>query len=102
MPTVNKVQRPWITKPEKKVSQKPNGNIPTNFYRLAEWRKLRARVLQEQPLCVHCFNQKRLTPAQMVDHINPIRLGGEPLDEENLMPLCHHCHQIKRGKERHV
>lgn len=103
MPTVRKVQRPWIKPAPSKprFNQKPAGDIPTNFYRMAAWRKLRALVLQETPLCVHCKEQKRLTPATMVDHIKPIRLGGEPLDEANLMPLCHHCHQVKRGKERH-
>ena len=100
MPTVSKVKRPWIPE-RKKVSQTPNGDIPANFYRMAAWRKLRASVLEQQPLCVQCKAQKRPTVAQMVDHIKPIRLGGEPLDEANLMPLCHHCHQVKRGKERH-
>jgi 5-methylcytosine-specific restriction protein A len=100
MPTIHKTKRPWLVE-RPKTTHKPTGNIPANFYRLAEWRKLRAKVLQQQPLCVHCKEQKRLTPAQMVDHIKPIRLGGLPLDESNLMPLCNHCHQIKRGKERH-
>ncbi|WP_461129618.1 HNH endonuclease [Spirosoma aerophilum] len=68
---------------------------------MAAWRKLRARVLDNYPFCVHCQQVNRLTTAQMVDHIRPIRLGGEPLDEANLMPLCNRCHQVKRGKERH-
>ena len=101
MPTVNKVQRPWTKTNPKPDNRIPNGAIPANFYRMAAWRKLRTRVLEQQPLCVHCMEQKRLTVAQMVDHINPIRLGGEPLDEANTMPLCHNCHQKKRGKERH-
>ncbi|SOD78985.1 HNH endonuclease [Spirosoma fluviale] len=101
MPTVNKPEWPWIKANPKPTYQAPKGNIPANFYRMAPWRKLRARVLENSPLCVHCLEKNRLTPAQMVDHIKPIRLGGEPLDETNLMPLCNHCHQVKRGKERH-
>ncbi|MVM40385.1 hypothetical protein GO730_26555 [Spirosoma sp. HMF3257] len=104
MPTIHKVKRPWViqaTKSNSRICQPLNGNIPTNFYRMADWRKLRERVLEKQPLCVHCKEKQRITLAQMVDHIKPIRSGGEPLDEANLMPLCHHCHQIKRGKERH-
>ena len=37
----------------------------------------------------------------MVDHIQPIRLGGLPYDPANLAPLCYICHQRKRGKEGH-
>lgn len=99
MPTVNRVQRPWL-KPQPK-SKAPNGPIPENFYRLAKWRKLRARVLEQHPLCAHCKEQKQITVAQMVDHTTPIRLGGEPYDEANLLPLCNKCHNVKRGKERH-
>lgn len=34
-------------------------------------------------------------PADVVDHIVPIKKGGAELDESNLQPLCHSCHNKK-------
>ena len=102
MPTVNKVQRPWIKTNPKPDNRTPNGNIPANFYRLAAWRKLRARVLEAEPFCRECMSQQIVTPAQMVDHIQPIRLGSAPMDEANLAAMCNSCHAKKRNKERYL
>ncbi len=111
MPTTNNPVRPWMKKspPTKqtKTYASPTGaragagDIPENLYRLARWKKLRKQVLDTEPFCRECMSRKIPTPAQMVDHIQPIRLGGSPYDPGNLAPLCHRCHQRKRGRERH-
>lgn len=58
-----------------------------------KWQKARNAFLGENPLCVMCESEGRLTPAQVVDHITPHR-GDELLfwDRENWQPLCkiHH------------
>lgn len=56
------------------------------------WRRLRARVLAEEPMCRHCGE-----PATDVDHVS-----GDPSDNRrtNLQPLCHGCHSHKTGRER--
>lgn len=56
------------------------------------WRRLRTRVLAEEPLCRMCSE-----PATDVDHVN-----GDPSDnsKQNLQPLCHACHSHKTGRER--
>jgi 5-methylcytosine-specific restriction protein A len=41
----------------------------------------------------------RVTAAQMVDHIKPVRLGGEFWDERNYQSLCNSCHAVKSAKE---
>lgn len=71
------------------------------FYQAPHWRKLRALILEREPLCRECNKEGRITEAKMVDHIKPIRLGGERIDEDNLQPLCHSCHNTKSAKERH-
>jgi 5-methylcytosine-specific restriction protein A len=38
-------------------------------------------------------------PAEMVDHITPIRLGGARFAASNLQPLCNACHAVKRAEE---
>ena len=37
---------------------------------------LRARLLYDEPLCVHCTDQGRLSLAVEVDHIIPLYKGG--------------------------
>jgi len=64
------------------------------LYHSARWRKLRILVKASQPRCVTCGG-----PPDEIDHIIPVRLGGEPLEIENLQALCHLCHQRKTSNE---
>ena len=58
----------------------------------APWRRLRAAVLADEPLCRYCHARSLLVPATDVDHIN-----NDPTDNrmEALQPLCHECHSRK-------
>ena len=58
------------------------------------WRRLREVVLDAEPLCRHCMERGKLTPAAEVDHIMPLRDGGKN-DRENLQSLCGPCHDEK-------
>lgn len=59
-----------------------------------QWRKLRNRRLDDEPLCRHCTEGGLVSQAVEVDHIKPKALGG--LDEwENTQSLCKPCHQAK-------
>lgn len=60
------------------------------------WRKLRANVLQAQPLCVHCERVGIVTPATEVDHAN-----NDPTDNrrENLQGLCASHHAMKTRQD---
>jgi 5-methylcytosine-specific restriction endonuclease McrA len=73
----------------------------TSFYRKQPWRKMRAYILSLNPLCVHCTDKGDVTPADVVDHIKPIKKGGAKLDESNLQGLCHKCHNRKTYYENH-
>jgi 5-methylcytosine-specific restriction protein A len=70
-------------------------------YNTTQWRNVRALILQDSPLCKACEEVGLITLAQMVDHIKPVRLGGNFWDHENLQPLCNSCHASKSAKERH-
>ena len=70
-------------KPYEKKSSNP-------FYSTKEWKEKRMEFLGEHPFCVCCGR-----PAAIVDHIVPIRKGGEPLDDRNLQSLCWSCHSRK-------
>jgi predicted kinase len=58
-------------------------------------------VLANHPLCVMCLAEGRVTAAAEVDHIIPLRDGGEHA-EENLQPLCkpHHSRKTARDVRR--
>ena len=63
------------------------------------WRAYRLRYLKEHPLCLRCEEvHRRLTPATVVDHIQPVENGhADPLfwEPSNHQPLCHDCHTWK-------
>lgn len=64
----------------------------------ARWRKIRAAVLREQPLCVECLGAGVVTAANEVDHIVPLSQGGTN-EWDNLQPLCKSCHSKKTRRE---
>lgn len=58
----------------------------------AAWRKLRAQVLSEQPLCPECQENGALVPATEVDHID-----NDPTNNlrSNLQGMCRAHHSAK-------
>lgn len=70
----------------------------------ARWRRAREAFLLEHPLCAECTRQGRVTPARVVDHVQPHR-GDHTLfwDEANWQALCDFtsqwdCHGAKTGR----
>lgn len=99
MPTVDKApRRPWQAKKEAH-----SGRINQNqkFYASTRWRKIRKIKINNNPLCEICEQFGRITPGDVVDHIQPINQGGSQFDLRNLQTLCHSCHNRKSGRESH-
>ena len=88
--------RPWITKSDKQIWGRPEDQ---RIYKSARWRRVREIVLSENPYCKECKRNGKRTPATIVDHIKPIREGGEIWDGDNLQGLCQSCHNKKTAKE---
>jgi 5-methylcytosine-specific restriction protein A len=65
------------------------------FYNSVAWRKMAREQLRREPLCAECLKAGRITPAEIADHVQPIREGGARLDRENLQSLCRACHNRK-------
>lgn len=57
-------------------------------------------IVSNAPMCVHCLDWGKLTPANTLDHISRIRTGAQKLDDMNLQWLCSHHHNVKSGKEK--
>ena len=58
----------------------------------------RKRRLAQEPLCRHCREQGRVTPAVTPDHITPLAFGGTD-EDDNIQCLCDDCHAIKTAAE---
>lgn len=58
----------------------------------AAWRRLRAAVLAEEPLCQHCLDRGVIEPATEVDHVDNDPTDNRP---EALQSLCKPCHSRK-------
>ena len=70
-------------------------------YTTQRWQRLRRLKLQLNPLCEYCLKQGRLEPARAVDHIVPIKSGGEAYPAlDALQSLCNSCHTQKTNAER--
>lgn len=65
------------------------------FYHDYDWRCLSAQVIKEHHgECQMCRAEKRLTRATVCHHVKHLKAHPElAYDRENLMPLCHDCHE---------
>ncbi|QJQ03928.1 HNH endonuclease [Herbaspirillum rubrisubalbicans Os34] len=72
------------------------------LYGTKQWFRLRHHQLQKEPLCRFCLEQKRVSAATLVDHIEPHRGVEEKFyDPANLQSLCKPCHDsIKQQMEK--
>jgi 5-methylcytosine-specific restriction endonuclease McrA len=62
----------------------------------AAWRRLRAEVLAERPLCEDCAAMGYVTPATEVDHLVDSRADySDDNSRENLSVKCKPCHSRK-------
>jgi 5-methylcytosine-specific restriction protein A len=82
----------------KTLKEKQQANGRTLALNGAAWRKLRATVLAEQPLCPECRDQGLLVPASEVDHQD-----NDPSNNsrDNLVGLCKTHHSQKTAAEMH-
>lgn len=68
------------------------------FYTSRRWRKIRKRVFVKfGGLCQNCKENEKLTPADVVHHIDPLTIENIKndylaYDTSNLIALCHRCH----------
>ena len=100
MPSITKVQRPWIKPAQTQAEKKTDP-----FYVSTIWRKTREVHLAHNPLCFYCelSGKKHIPRIAYVDHYRPRRLYPElELDSDNLRTSCQHTHDIKRQFERKI
>lgn len=74
----------------------------TAFYKSKDWiLKRQEALLRDNGLCLHCLANKRMKPADMVDHIKPIKVDWSlRLRLSNLQSLCNPCHNRKTADDK--
>jgi 5-methylcytosine-specific restriction protein A len=95
MPSIPK-SRPKTIQPKQKNQHQGRQYYNPN-YNTHRWRLLRLELLKMNPICVSC--NKAL--ASEADHIEPVRVGGDFWNPDNIQMLCKSCHSSKSAKERH-
>ena len=86
---------PWM--PEKPKKERQTRRARWHGYGTTRWRRMRKVMLAADPLCRECS-----AIATVLDHIQPVRDGGDPWHHDNLQPLCSTCHNSKSGRESHT
>ncbi len=76
-----------LYKPKKPRSSDPALLERRKKYATQRWRKLRAEVLNGNPVCAIC----KVKPADTVDHIQHHRGDPQFYDKSNLRPACRAC-----------
>lgn len=74
------------------------------FYSSVAWRECRRIVLErDNYLCQLCLKDKTLKPADLVHHIVYLRNDWSlALSEDNLISVCHQCHEHIHKDDRTV
>ena len=70
-----------------------------SFYKSPAWLLIKKRQLERQPFCEECLKNGQRKKATMVDHIVPIKQGGDKFSFSNLQSLCWACHSRKSAQE---
>lgn len=72
------------------------------FYQGRVWKSTRKSVMLEYDyLCQECLRQGYYQQANVVDHIIELKDDwSKRLDKDNLIPLCHSCHNKKTKEEQ--
>lgn len=72
------------------------------FYKSNAWEKCREVVLKRDDyLCQDCLKKGKLTPADMVHHIEELKDNPDrALDIDNLESLCNPCHNKHHSRHK--
>ncbi|UCE05176.1 MAG: HNH endonuclease [bacterium] len=81
---------------EKHKRLKPGSDKQVDpFYGSIRWKRFRAYYIKRHPFCEMCLEQGLPILGEIVDHIIPIREGGQKLSSDNAQSLCRKCHARK-------
>ncbi len=75
----------------KKEQARDQANPHRSIYKTRQWQSVRKVVLdRDGHQCVDCGSNRALE----VDHVTPLKIGGQPYDVDNLVTYCLDCHRV--------
>ncbi|WP_209660476.1 HNH endonuclease signature motif containing protein [Acetoanaerobium pronyense] len=76
----------------------------TKFYKSKAWTKTRqVRLIKDSKLCQDCLSEKKITIADTVHHIIEVKDNwAKRFDIDNLISLCHSCHNKRHKKGERI
>lgn len=89
------------SKYDKRYDQEKRNEKSKSFYNSRDWKRVRKAVLvRDNYLCQYCLRDKKISKADVVDHVIPLLIDWSlRLDESNLNCLCHTCHNSKTQRD---
>jgi len=69
------------------------------LYKTARWRRVRERVLNEQPLCQWCLEREIVTVANEVHHVEPHKGDMVKFWSGPFVATCKSCHSRRGQRE---
>ena len=69
-----------------------------HFYGKGCWQRRRKLQLAEHPLCAFCLKRAVVTPATVVDHVEPHKGDWNKFVLGELQSLCANCH----NRHKHI
>jgi hypothetical protein len=76
-------------------------NDQRTWYQKNVWRRRARAHLRLHPLCAYCLQRGITTPAELVDHVQPIAGNWERFRLGPVQSLCQSCHSsLKQREER--
>src|SRR5262245_46953185 len=86
-----------------RFNRSPEAEHYRKLYKTKRWQLIRRQQLTSNPLCALCQEEKKLTPATIVHHIEAHK-GNEVLfyDLDNLQSLCASHHNSDKQSEERV
>jgi 5-methylcytosine-specific restriction endonuclease McrA len=98
MPSVTKIQRPWIKKATNQSEKKTD-----KFYHSSPWRKSTKYHRAKNPLCYYCELSGTTRIGTLTDHFRPRKIFPDlALEPTNFRTSCDPCHNVKRQWEKDI
>ena len=92
------IPRPWDPRPPGMRPMQERHSVA--FYHTARWTRESRAFRRANPLCKECEKEDIVEAAEVVDHIVPAEICGDPWDRSNWQGLCRTHNNKKAARDK--